>query len=204
MGAAAAVALLAGCESGSAPALSLAGLTKTADAIPSEGQDTCPLAYDITKAAKAAGAEGASAPGSVKEPGEAVATAEGGKRAEADTPLAQNPGALVSCVFHIGQEEVVVHTAATRRPQAVAPLAPIVGQLAGSSTKDLIAYINRMAKAKTGEPVVTESGNVVSVRLKLDGEGDAVMVVGAGDARHPALDRERIAALATSLADQVA
>ncbi|MFF3432086.1 hypothetical protein [Streptomyces sp. NPDC002602] len=204
IGAAAAVTFLAGCQSGSAPALSLGGLTKTADAIPREGQASCPLSYDITKAAKAAGADGASAPGSLKEPGAAVATAEGGNRAEAGTPLAQNPGALVSCVFHIGREEVVVHTAATRHSQAVAPLAAIVAQLAGSSTDDLIAYINRMAEAKIGEPVVTKSGNVAAVRLKLDGEGDAVMVVGAGDTGHSSLGRERITVLATSLADQLA
>ncbi|MFD9377680.1 hypothetical protein ACFWBH_19405 [Streptomyces sp. NPDC059999] len=203
-GAAAAVALLAGCQSGSAPALSLDGLTKTVDAIPGEGQSSCPLAYDIAKAAKAAGADGASAPGSVKEPGAAIATGEGGKRAVPDTPLAQNPGALVSCVFHIGQEEVVVHTAATRHPQAVAPLAPIVAHLAGSSTQDLIAYVNRMAKAEIGEPVATGSGNVVAVRLKLDGEGDAVMVVGAGESGRSTMGRERITALAGSLADQVA
>lgn len=140
----------------------------------------------------------------MKDPGAAVATAEGGERAEAGTPLAQNPGALVSCVFHIGREEVVVHTAATRHSQAVAPLAAIVAQLAGSSTDDLIAYINGMAKAKIGEPVVTKSGNVAAVRLKLDGEGDAVMVVGAGEAGRSSLGQERITALATSLADQIA
>ncbi|MFD6873700.1 MULTISPECIES: hypothetical protein [unclassified Streptomyces] len=57
-----------------------------------------------------------------------MATAEGGKRAEAGTPLAQNPGALVSCTFRIGAEDVVAHTAATRQPPAVAPLAPIMQQ----------------------------------------------------------------------------
>ncbi|GGZ47891.1 hypothetical protein [Streptomyces subrutilus] len=204
VGVAAVTALLAGCQGGGAPALSLAGLTRTADAVPREGQASCPLAYDMAEAAKAAGAPGAAAPGSVKAPGAAVATSEGGKRAAPDTPLAQNPGALVSCVFHIGREEVVVHTAATRDPQAVAPLAALVAHLSASSTQDLIAYVDRMAGAEVGEPVVTGSGNVAAVRLRLDGEGDAVMVVGAGDPGRSSLDRDQLTALATSLADQMA
>ncbi|MFJ9338076.1 hypothetical protein ACIRP0_02150 [Streptomyces sp. NPDC101733] len=205
IGAAAAVTLLVGCQSEGAPALSLAGLTKTADAVPTAGAATCPLAFDIAEAAKAAGTDGDAAPGpgSPEEPGEPVATSEGGKRAEAGTPPAQNPGVLISCTFHIGREKVSVHTVATRKPQAVAPLAPVVQSASGSSSDELIAYLGQVGKAGTGEPVVTAGGNVATVRLKLDGEGDAALVVGAGASGSSSLGKEKVASLAKSLAEQL-
>ncbi|MFH8887500.1 hypothetical protein [Streptomyces sp. NPDC017949] len=201
--AAAAAALLAGCQSGGAAALSLSGLTGTADAVPAEGAAKCPLAFDIAKAAKAAGVDGDAAPGSAKDPGSPVATAEGGKRAEAGTPLAQNPGALVSCTFHIGQEDVVAHTAVTRQPTAVAPLAPIVRQTSGSSVDELKSYIDQVGKARIGEPVATGSGNVAAVRLELDGDGDAVLLLGAGSDGRSALNGKQVGALTKALAEQL-
>lgn len=91
VGVAAVTALLAGCQGGGAPALSLAGLTRTADAVPREGQASCPLAYDMAEAAKAAGAPGAAAPGSVKAPGAAVATSEGASGPHRTRPWHRTP-----------------------------------------------------------------------------------------------------------------
>ncbi|MBM9621215.1 hypothetical protein [Streptomyces zhihengii] len=200
-------ALVTGCGSdaggGTAP-LSLSGLTETADEVPDAGADTCPLPYDIAAAAKTAGLDGAAGPGPVRDEGEPVATAEGGKRAEAGEPLAENPGVLVSCAFHIGGEDVPVHTVATRSPQALAPLAPVIQMLSGASADGLSAYLRETGDAEAGDAVVTESGNVAAVRLALTGDGDAYLLVGLGEAGSGAPAREQqVSDLARALADQV-
>ncbi|MGW6846783.1 hypothetical protein [Streptomyces sp. NPDC054958] len=201
--AATAAALMAGCQSGGAAPLSLSGLTKTVDGMEPEGTDKCPLAYDIGAAAKTAGVTATGGPGSVKEADGPAATGEGGKRAKAGEALAENPGALVSCTFHLGTEDVEVHTIATRKPQASAPLAPVAQNLAGMSTDDLIAYMKKSGEAKVGEPAMTGSGNVATVRLKLDGEGDAALLIGVGAGGRSSLEPARVGALAQALAGQV-
>ncbi|MEU1281210.1 hypothetical protein [Streptomyces sp. NPDC005805] len=199
------VALVTGCQGGDGAALSLSGLTETADGMPDDGADTCPLPYDVAEAAEAAGLDGAAAgTGSVADEGEPVATAEGGKRAEPGSGLAENPGVLVSCSFHIGKEDVEVHTVATRSPAAIAPLAPVVQSLSGAPLDDLSTYLQRAGDAKAGDVVVTDSGNVAAVRLALDGDGDAYLLVGVGEAGDGAPDRTRqVAGLAEALAGQV-
>ncbi len=112
-----AAVLLPGCQGGGGTApLSLKGLTETADGIPDGGADSCPLPYDLAAAAKEAGVDAAAGPGSARDKDEPAATGEGGKRAKPGETLAENPGALVSCVFHLGDEDVRVHTLATRDP----------------------------------------------------------------------------------------
>ncbi|MCC3654655.1 MULTISPECIES: hypothetical protein [Streptomyces] len=199
-----AAALMTGCQSGGAATpLSLDGLTETADGMPDDGTDTCPLPYDMGRAAKAAGLDAEAGPGPVEKSDEPVATAEGGKRAEPGDPLAVNQGVLVSCTFHIGRDDVQVHTAATREGYAVVPLAPVVSRLAAVSSDELIGYIDKAGKAKPGEAVVTGSGNVAAVRLKLDGDGDGVLVVGAGEWGKASLGRKQTGDLTQALADQV-
>ncbi|MGW0753311.1 hypothetical protein [Streptomyces sp. NPDC002587] len=198
-----AAGLLAGCQSsGGATPLSLSGLTETADSMGAKGADTCPLPYDIAKAAKAAGLEGEARPGHADGGDEPVATAEGGKRARPGDALAQNPGVLVSCDFRIGQEDVVVYTVATRDRQAINPLAPAIQQQAGMDLESLRAYLKQAGEAGAGEPVVTASGNLASVRLSLDGKGDAFLVVARG-AGPGAQDSAGVSALAKALAGQV-
>ncbi|WP_051774292.1 hypothetical protein [Streptomyces sp. NRRL S-237] len=201
--AATAAALLAACQSGGAAPLSLSGLTKTVDGMAPDGTDKCPLSYDMAKAVKTAGVDTAAGPGSVNGADGPAATGEGGKRAKPEEPLAENPGALVSCTFHIGPEDVEVHTIATRKPQASASLAPVVQRQAGMSTDDLIAYMNKAGEAEAGEPVLTGSGNVATVRLKLDGEGDAALLIGIGETGRSSLEPARVGALAEALASQV-
>ncbi|MER5995384.1 hypothetical protein [Streptomyces viridosporus] len=200
-----AAALLTGCQSGSdTEPLSLSGLTETADGMPDDGASTCPLPYDLAKAAKSAGLDGKTGPGPVREDGDTpVATAEGGKRAKSGEPLAEHPGVLVSCTFHIGRDDVRVHTVATREPNAVTVLAPVVASLTNSSAADTVGYVNKAAEAKTGETMVADSGNVAAVRLELDGDGDAVLLVGVGEAGTASLSRKQIGDLTEALADQV-
>lgn len=203
-----AAALMTGCQSddsdsSSAAPLSLSGLTETADGIPDDGASTCPLPYDMAEAAKAAGLNADAGPGPVQDNDKPVATAEGGKRAKAGEPLADNPGALVSCTFHIGQETMQVHTLATREPSGIAPLAPVVSSLAAVTADDLTSYVDKVGKAEAGEVVITDSGNVAAERLKLDGDGDASLLVGAGETGTTSLSRKQLGDLTEALADQV-
>ncbi|MFI0990611.1 hypothetical protein [Streptomyces exfoliatus] len=204
-----AVTLVTGCQSdargtgGGAAPLSLSGLTTTADGMSDVGESTCPLPYDVAEAAKGAGLNGATAAGSVEDD-MPVATAEGGKRARPWEPLAKNPGALVSCTFRIGEDDVQVHTVATRKPQAIAPLAPVVQTLSGSSVDELAGYMKKAGDAEPGDVVVTDSGNVAAVRLKLDGDGDAYLLVSLGEAGTGSPDhRQQVGDLAGALAGQV-
>ncbi|MEU3733559.1 hypothetical protein AB0E81_29795 [Streptomyces sp. NPDC033538] len=199
-----AAALVTGCQGeSSTESLSLKSLTETADGVPDDGASTCPLPYDMAEAAKTAGLEPDTGPGPVQDGDEPFATAEGGKRAAAGDPLAENPGALVSCTFHIREEDVQVHTLATRGPSGIAPLAPVVSSLAAADNDDLVSYVDKVAQAEVGEVVITDSGNVASVRLKLDGEGDAALLVGTREAGHTSLTREQVDDLTAALADQV-
>ncbi|MEU3743763.1 MULTISPECIES: hypothetical protein [Streptomyces] len=205
-----AATLVTGCQSdaggagGGAAPLSLSGLTKTADGMPDDGASTCPLPYDVAEAAKAAGLNGATGAGAVRDDGDPVATAEGGKRARPGEPLAENPGVLVSCTFHIGEDDVQVHTVATRKPQAIAPLAPVVQMLSGSSVDELVGYMKKAGDAEPGDAVVTGSGNVAAIRLKLEDDGDAYLLVGLGEAGTRSSDRrQQVSDLAGALAGQL-
>ncbi|WP_328618890.1 hypothetical protein [Streptomyces sp. NBC_00354] len=206
--AAAGAALLTACggDSGSKP-LSLSGLTETADGIPDAGQDTCPLPYDIAKAAKAAGLNGEAGPGRAKAAdGPAVATGEGGKRTKPDSPFGRNPGALVTCLFHIGEEDVEVHTVATGKPLALSPVTPVVQRYAAVEVGPLGNYMHQATSTKPGgAPVTTVNGNASSVHLELDGDGDAYLLVGIGapETGSPARDGQRTTALAKALAGQL-
>lgn len=202
--AATAAALLTACQGGGAAALSVSGLTKTADALPDKGAAACPLSYDIAKAAKAAGMDGEAGKGSLEDPDDQVATGEGGKRTVPGDALAENPGALVTCHFHVGREDVDVYTIATEKRPAIAPLAPMVQYFAEVSVEDLSGFLKEAGDAKPGVPVATENGAAAAVRLRLEGEGDAYVLVGiekpAGAAPS---DGKRITALAKALAGQV-
>ncbi|WP_328659564.1 hypothetical protein [Streptomyces sp. NBC_00334] len=200
----AAAVVLTGCQGGSdTDSLSLSSLTKTADAVPDDGTDSCPLPYDISEAAKTAGTDGTAGLGPAQAEDAPIATVEGGKRAEPGDPLAVNSGVLISCTFHIGQDDVQVHTVATRERHAIYPLAPVVSSLASLSGNDATGYVEKAADAETGKVVSTDSGNVASVRLKLDGEGDAALLVGAGKDGHTSLSPEQVGNLAQVLAEQI-
>ncbi|MBT3154897.1 hypothetical protein HTV45_29185 [Streptomyces sp. CHD11] len=199
-----AVALVAGCQNGSETSpLSLKGLTETADGVPDDGASTCPLPYDIAEAAKTSGLDGRTGLGPVEDDDTPVATGEGGERAEPGEPLAENPGALVSCTFHIGQDDVHVHTIATRKPNAINYLAPVISPLTGTSIDESLAYISQAADAEAGEVDITSSGSVASVRLELDGQGDAALLVGAGQSGDTSLSRKQLENLTKELAGQV-
>ncbi|CAL9594504.1 hypothetical protein [Streptomyces sp. enrichment culture] len=196
--------LVTGCQGGSdTDPLSLSGLTETADAVPDDGTDSCPLPYDIDRAAEEAGTDGTAGPGPVQNADVPVATAEGGKRAEPGDPLAVNPGVLVSCTFHIGQDDVQVHTVAAQKRHAVYPLAPVVSSLASLTGGEATGYLEKAGAAEAGKVVVTDGGSVASVRLELDGEGDAALLVGAGEKGHTSLTSKQVGALAQALAAQV-
>ncbi|MFJ3199926.1 hypothetical protein [Streptomyces sp. NPDC086989] len=197
---AAAVVLPAGCRFGDA--LSVDEVREIADAVDPEGGIECPLPYDFAAAAGAAGVAGAAGPGYATADLPALSGASDGG-SDPDGPLARNPGGVVSCVFHIGGEDLEVHTVATRRPQALSVLFPVVAKAAGLGPEGLVPFGAQAAAAKAGVPVLTASGNVAAVRLELDGDGDASLLLTAGGAGHSGLSRGQVEGLAQALAGQV-
>ncbi|MFJ9683879.1 hypothetical protein ACIRP2_38650 [Streptomyces sp. NPDC101194] len=181
--------------------VSVDGLTKAADRVGPDGADRCPLPYDMKKAADAVGLSGrvgtrAASEGDTDAP---VATAENERMARPGEGLADNPGALVSCAFHIGDEAVEVHTIATRKPRAESPLAPVIMSAGRLSLDGLTAYLKRTAASAPGEPVVTDSGACAVVRVKPVGAGDAALLVTAGDGGRTGLTAQQMTALTRAL-----
>jgi hypothetical protein len=195
---------LTGCQGGEAGRLSVGGLTEIADDMDPDGADKCPLSYDLEKAAESAGLKGATGSGTGKggDDSEPAATAEGGKKAQPGSPLATNPGALVSCTFHVGEENVQVHTVGAEKPQALSVLVPLIQSETGMSVADLSAYFDEVAKSDRGVPVLTKSGNVASVRLHLDGEGDAALLVSVGADGKTSMNQQQVTELARTLGSQ--
>ncbi|MFE3863773.1 hypothetical protein ACFXPT_25520 [Streptomyces goshikiensis] len=199
--AAVAVLLLSGC-SGGGDALSLGSLQEKAAKIGGDGAADCPLAYDLAGAAKTAGVSLAAGPGDTQGEEPAV-TAEDGREAPEGSAWAANPGALVTCTFHLGQEDVEVHTVATEKVQALSVLAPVAQRAAGIGIDDLRTFLKDAAAAKKGVPVVAKSGNVAAARLGLDGSGDASLLLTVGDSGKSGLGAEQVGALAKALAGQL-
>ncbi|MFG2713917.1 hypothetical protein ACGFX2_25655 [Streptomyces goshikiensis] len=199
--AAVAALLLSGC-SGGGDALSLGSLQEEAAKIGGDGAADCPLSYDLAEAAKTAGVSLEAGPGNTQGEQPAV-TAEDGREAPEGSPWAANPGALVTCTFHLGQEDVELHTVATEKARALSVLAPVVQRAAGIGVDELGTFLKDAGAAKKGVPVVAKSGNVAAARLGLDGSGDATLLLTVGDSGKSGLGAEQVGALAKALAGQL-
>ncbi|MFF9352152.1 hypothetical protein [Streptomyces sp. NPDC014734] len=185
--------------------LSVDGLVAVADDVGPDGADRCPLPYDMKKAADAAGLSGRVGTGAPDgDAGTRAATAESGHTAEAGGAFAVNPGALVSCLFHLDDEAVEVHTVATEKPRAESALAPVIMSAGRLSPDSVTSYLERTSAGRPGEPVGTDSGGCATVRLKVVGDGDAALLVTAGDAGRTALTARQVDALARALHAQIA
>ncbi|MCX4673861.1 hypothetical protein OG413_00735 [Streptomyces sp. NBC_01433] len=186
--------------------VSVSALRALADKVGPDGADDCPLPYDITRAAKAAGLSGETGAGGAAG-GDADApavTAENGRDAEGPGGFAANPGALVSCLFHVGAGTVEVHTIATQSASAENLLAPVIMSAGGFSTEKLTAYLKRTGAGAPGEAVASENGDCVTVRVRPTDDGDASLVVTAGEDGTSGPGREKLSGLALALHAQLA
>ncbi|MDQ0793632.1 hypothetical protein [Streptomyces sp. B1I3] len=205
-----AVALLAGCQGntegsgGTRARVSVEGLAAKADEVGPDGADTCPLPYDFANAVSAAEITGETgpgpAPGGVDEP---PATAENGLEAEEGAPFALNPGALVSCWFHIGGRSLEVHLVATRKPLPEVLLSPVILEAGGEDVDALKAYFHVTGEAEPGRPVLGKTGDYATVRVEAEGRGGAALLVTPGDAGGGRLRGERLSALGRALYEQI-
>ncbi|MGY3679312.1 hypothetical protein [Streptomyces sp. TE33382] len=195
----------AGAGKASGP-VSVSALRAAADKVGPDGADDCPLPYDIARAAKAAGLSGKTGAGAA--PGgdgdEPAVTAENGRDAQGPGGFAANPGALVSCLFHVGAHTVEVHTIATESASAENLLAPVIMPAGGFSVEELTAYLRRTAAGAAGEAVASGNGDCVTVRVKPSDDGDASLVVTAGEDESSGPGREKLSGLALALHAQLA
>ncbi|RPK90428.1 MULTISPECIES: hypothetical protein [Streptomyces] len=206
-----AAALLTGCQQdggeGAAAdgTVSVSALRAAADEVGPDGADECPLPYDIAGAAKKAGLSGEAgagpAPGDDSD--DPAVTAENGRDAEGPGGFAANPGALVSCLFHVGGRTLDIHTIATESKSAENLLAPVIMNAGRLSLDDLTSYLQRTNAGAPGEAVATESGGCVTVRVKPADDGDASLVVTAGQGDSAGPGREKLTGLALALHAQL-
>ncbi|MFF2569123.1 hypothetical protein [Streptomyces sp. NPDC058084] len=200
------VAGLVGCGSGGTDAggaLSLDRLVEITEKVGKDGTDACPLPYDPSRAAEAAKLDQDIEPGPAEAGSDKpAATAEGGRTTDPQSPYAGKAGAWVTCSYHVGGEDLVVHAAGAEAGQAVSLMLPTMQAAAGMSVDETKAYWEKTAKAKPGEPVPSKSGNIATVPLGSGGKGDVALLLTAGDSGKTSLKPEQVAELAKAFAMQ--
>ncbi|MFJ6611790.1 hypothetical protein ACIQPT_16115 [Streptomyces sp. NPDC091289] len=209
-----AAALLTGCQqdgsddaSGAAAdgTVSVSALRAATDEVGPDGADKCPLPYDISEAAKKAGLSGKAGVGAApgEESDDPAVTAESKWAVDGPAGFANHPGALVSCRFHVGGETVEVHTVATESRSAETVLMPVMMAAGKLSLDDSTSYLERTTSAAPGEAVATENGGCVTVRVDPADDGDASLVVTAGEGDSAGPGREKLTGLALALHAQL-
>ncbi|MFF0336399.1 hypothetical protein ACFYUM_27905 [Streptomyces fimicarius] len=209
-----AAALLTGCQqdggdgaSGAAAdgTVSVSALRAAVDEVGPDGADECPLPYDVAEAAKKAGLSGKTGAGPAPGDDSDDPAVTGESKWAVDGPggFESHPGALISCRFHVGGESVEVHTVATESRTAENVLMPVIVNAGALSLDDGTSYLERTASAAPGEAVATENGGCVTVRVKPADDGDAALVVTAGEGDGDGPGREKLTALASALHAQL-
>ncbi|MGW0468725.1 hypothetical protein ACWDX6_26235 [Streptomyces sp. NPDC003027] len=197
---------LVGCGSGgpdTGGSLSLDRSITLAEETGKDGANSCPLPYDVGKAAEAAELDETIEPGAAgAEADEPVATAEGGRRTDPQSPWAGKAGAWITCSYHVGGEDLDIHTAGTEAGSAVNFLLPTTQHASGMSVEELKSYHEKTAKAKPGEAVPSKGGNVVTVRLDSGGKGDVALLLTVGESDKSTLKPEQVLELARTFATQ--
>ncbi|MFD0372897.1 hypothetical protein [Streptomyces sp. NPDC059071] len=205
------LAVLVGCggsseAGGSGGSLSVDRMIELAEKVGEEGADSCPLPYDAKEAAEAAKVEEAVEPGKAGAAGasadEPVATAEGGKTTPPQSAWAGKAGAWITCSYHVGGEDLKIHTVGTEAGNTANVLLPTAQSAAGMTSDEVQAYWQKTDTAKPGEPVPTKGGNVVTVRLSSGGKSDVALLLTVGEGDKSKLKPEQVLELAKSFAAQ--
>ncbi|MEV6330838.1 hypothetical protein [Streptomyces sp. NPDC051909] len=199
--------LLVGCGGGGADnggSVSVDRLVTLSEEVGKDGADTCPLPYDAADAVDEAGLGEGIEPGAAgAEVDEPVATAQGGRTSDPQSPWAGKAGAWITCSYHVGGEDLDIHTAGTEAGNAINLLLPTAQSAAGMSSDEMKTYYEKADKAKPGEPVPSQSGNVVTVRLDSGGKGDVALLLTVGEDHKSKLKPEQVLELARTFATQV-
>jgi hypothetical protein len=198
---------LVGCggtaASGGGGTLSVDRVVEFAEEIGKDGADACPLPYDVGKAAEAAKVDQGVQPGAAgAEADEPVATAEGGRTTDPQSVWAGKTGALITCSYHVGGDDLKIHTSGTEVGSGVYVLSPTIHMVGDMGEDELKSYTEKATKAKTGETTPSKGGNVVTVRLDAGGKGDVALVVTAGESGKTSLKPEQVLELARTFAAQ--
>ncbi|MFG2644562.1 hypothetical protein ACGFYP_26745 [Streptomyces sp. NPDC048370] len=201
------LATLVGCGGGGGAdaggSLGVDRVVELAEGVGKDGADACPIPYDAGKAAEAAKVgEGIEAGAAGAEAGKPMATGEGGKTSDPQSAFAGKPGGLISCSYHVGGEDLTIHTVGTEAGSAINILLPTAQNAGSMSVEDVKAFHAKAADAKFGEPAASRGGNVVTVRLDSGGKGDVALLLTVGEEDKSALKPEQVQELARTFAAQ--
>lgn len=201
-----AVAVLGACGStsgggGGAKKLDPAGLVRITARAHTDRTTTCPLPYDMAKAAGKAGISG----GGKAMTGTDAVTADSMKDAEPDSLSAKDKGAYLDCGYTVGSEDTRVITVGSQSTQlqgsAAAAVFPLAARDARMTTAQLSAYGKKVLAAAPNTATLTPSGNVAIVNLPAT-KGSVVVMVSVGDSGHTMLSAAQMTKLAGALAGQ--
>lgn len=188
---------------GASGSLSLDKLVTLSDEVGKDGADKCPLPYDVAEAADEARLSEGIEPGAAgAETDVPAATAEGGKTTDPQSPWAGKAGAWITCSYHVGTEDLDIHTAGTEGGRATNLLLPRAQSAGGMSIDELKLYSEKAAKTKPGEAVPNKSGNVVTVRLDSGGKGEVALLLTVGESGKSTLKPQQVLELARAFAAQ--
>jgi hypothetical protein len=160
-----------GASSGAA-ALKVDDLIKQAAPAVGNKATTCPVSYDVSAAASAAGLSGSAALADT-DPVKAD-TSESATAGPVVKQLA--PAVTVECDYQVGGKAVKTYLVATGKANGgVSGALPMIG--AWSGTTDLADYVKKAIAAKPGTAVAVPNGKAAVVRLNVSG-GDGALAVG--------------------------
>jgi hypothetical protein len=178
----------AGCGGGGSGGGSPVGggrdVAKLRDSVPTN-PTSCPIRYDVTSAANAAGLTGAATPAS----GSDAVDVGTPRNSSVGSYLNQVNGVDVTCAYLVGGTElkltvmgqvatsITVPGQGTMTSSAVGGLLPEVQAQAHLTRPELETFAQSAAAARTGTPVLTPNNRLALVRLPVSGPGDAAFLV---------------------------
>jgi len=147
---------------------------------------SCPFAFDVPAAVRAAGTTLPVEPAAPRVEHEhtparpVTAPVPSGPRSPAIPELPASPAVtLIGCGHVVGDTRLTAHVvAAGARDSAVNMVAPMIQTAGGLSTSDLLAFLGTANTMEPGIVTLTPgAGTVAIVRLPVDGDGDLALVV---------------------------
>src|SRR5690349_7271207 len=176
--------------------LTVSGLVTKIKVATGSAGTTCPVAYDIASAGRAAGLTGAVSPADDAVDAVTDSTATG-----ADFLKKVAPAATVQCSYKAGDSTVHILLVAVSHPNsAMSAALPQVGFWSGGDLSALTPFIQKVGTAPVGKAVGAPGNKAAVVRLGVD-SGDALLAVAVETSQ--SLSADQLNALTETLSAQV-
>jgi len=166
--------------------------------------NACPVDFDVPAALRAGGVDRPARPdGADVEVSDTETPAPDPTAAQLEqglTPLEATAGLLIECHYQVDESKLTVRVVATRIPASLNILVPTISRTAKMTSAELSTFV--ATPPDPGDTRLTPDNEVALNRLRVDGDGDATLMVSA-DPALPGLSGEALRSATAALADQV-